>query len=90
MPKDVLDVLVEQLRAAAPDYPADKLYATALQIRRDMGGERHYLKKAPAMGKVFSLGNALAAGVTLAQAFADCGVSRSSGYRLINRRTRRA
>jgi hypothetical protein len=80
---DLVDRLIEQLRAAAPDYPLDKLQSAALLIRRDMGGATAYVKKAPAEGKAFRLGTALAVGVSVTQAFADLGVSRATGYRLL-------
>jgi hypothetical protein len=57
-------------------------------LRRDFGGEKHYVKKAPAEGKAFRLGSALAAGAALHQAFADVGVSRRQGYYLLKRRWR--
>lgn len=82
---DLLDDIMEQLAAAAPDYPQDKLRATALKIRRDVGGSEAYIRKAPAEGKVVGLSSALAAGVPLAQAFSDAGVSRGYGYKLVNR-----
>lgn len=84
--KDALDAIVEQLRAAVPDYPEQKLREAAFKIRRDMGGGSIYIKKATAEGKAFSLGNALAAGVPLTQAFADLGLSRRTGFRLLRRR----
>jgi hypothetical protein len=86
MSKDGLDLILDRLRAAAPDYPEDKLRTAALQIRHDMGGGPVYIKKAPAEGKAFRLGIALAAGVPLAQAFADVGVGRRQGYYLVKRR----
>lgn len=89
MPKDPLEELVDQLRAACPEFPADKLMATAHKIRRDMGGANFYLKKAPVEGKAFCLGNALAGGGTLSEAFDVCGVSRATGFRLLRYRPRR-
>jgi hypothetical protein len=98
MGKDILEDYIArleaQLAAAAPDLPIEALMRSARQIeldvRRARGGSEHYLKKAPAEGKAFSLGNALAAGVPLAQAFAEVGVKRAMGYRLIARRWRKS
>lgn len=89
MSKDGLDQILDQLRAAAPEFPEDKLRTAALQIRRDLGGGSLYIKKAPAEGKAFRLGVALAGGVSLVQAFDDIGVSRATGFRLLRRRWRR-
>ena len=85
---DLLDRIFAQLRTAAPDYPQDKLQASALQIRRDLGGATAYVKKAPAEGKAFRLGTALAAGASLHQAFAEVGVTDRHGRRLLGRRWR--
>lgn len=88
MGKDGLDQILDQLRAAAPEFPEDKLRSAALQIRRDLGGGAIYIKKAPAEGKAFRLGAALAGGVPLVQAFGEVGVSRATGFRLLRRRWR--
>lgn len=85
MSKDGLDDILDQLRRAAPDFPEDKLYVAALRIRRDMGGESFYIKKASVDGNAFRLGEQLAAGVSLAQAFVNIGVSKATGYRLLSR-----
>lgn len=88
MADDVIDALVKQLLAAVPGLPHDQAHAAAARIRQDWGGSTHYVKKAPATGKAFGLGTALAAGVPLTQAFADAGVSRATGYRYLKRRWR--
>jgi hypothetical protein len=41
--------------------------------RPDLAGDRLYFSKAPAVGKAFRLGEQIAAGVPLAQAFATVG-----------------
>lgn len=86
---DLLDDIMAQLSEAVPDYPQDKLRETALKIRRDIGGSEAYIRKAPAEGKAFGLGIALAAGVPLAQACEAVGVSRGYGYKLVHRLRRR-
>ena len=83
MSKDEVD-LVASILAAAPSLSPGLARAIAFRIQADIGGA--YLKKTPAEGKAWGLGNALAAGVPLAQAFVDVGVSRASGYRLLRRR----
>lgn len=86
MGKDVLDELVRQILAAAPEIPRGAAETAAQRIRQDWGGARVYIKKAPAEGKALRLGTALAAGVPLTQAFAEVGVRRSQGYALAGRR----
>lgn len=88
MADDVVDALVKQLLAAVPGLPADKAFAAAAKIREDFGGAEHYVKKAPAMGKAFGLGTALAAGVPLSQAYELVGVSPRYGRKLLGRRWR--
>lgn len=88
MAKDAVESIVDMIRAAAPELPEQKLCAIALRIHRDLGGERLYIPKAPSVGKAVSLGEQIAAGVPLAQAFAAVGVSRSHGFALVSRRWR--
>ena len=88
MPDDVLDEIMRQIRAAAPELPVQRVEAIALGIRRDWGGARVYIKKAPAAGKALRLGTALAAGASLSQAFVEVGIGRSQGYALAGRRWR--
>jgi hypothetical protein len=89
MAKDLLDELVEQLRKAAPDFPEARLHAAARKLRSDMQGAKGWIRKEPAAGKAWRLGEQLAAGVPLAQAFEAVGVSQSYGYKLARRRWRR-
>jgi hypothetical protein len=87
--KNALDLILDQVRAAAPELGEPQLQQIALGIQRDLGGTRHYLPKAPAWGKALCLGGQLAAGVPLAQAFAAVGVSKRYGFKLARRRVRR-
>ena len=89
MPKDTVESIVDLVRAAAPELSDAQLSTIATRLHRDMGGERHYFAKAPSLGKAWSLGGEIAAGVPLAQAFANVGVSRATGFRLLSRRWRR-
>lgn len=82
---DPLDKILEQLRAAVPEFPVDKLEAAALRIRQDLGGYRGYIRKAPSLGKARGLERARDAGASLSQAFESIGVSRSRGYELLRR-----
>ena len=86
MEKDTVQSIVELVRAAAPELSEQQLAAIATGIHRDLGGTRRYFSKAPARGKALCLGEQLAAGVPLAQAFAEVGVCRRWGYRLVARR----
>jgi hypothetical protein len=89
MSKDAVDTLAELIRAAAPDLSAERARAIATRIGKDLAGDRLYFSKAPAAGKAWRLGEQIAAGVPLAQAFVTVGVSESYGYRLLRRAWRR-
>lgn len=88
MADDAVTRLRALIHAAAPELTEERLDAISGAILRDMGGEKHYFPKAPSLGKALRLGEQLAAGVPLAQAFETVGVSRRHGYRLISRRFR--
>lgn len=85
MAKNAVDRIVELVQAAAPELPPERLTAIALLIHRDMAGTRPYIPKAPVLGKASRLGEQLAAGVPLAQAFANAQISRATGFRILNR-----
>lgn len=89
MAKDIIDDLMAQILAAAPGFTPDHAHEVALRIRQDWGGSQVYIRKAPAEGKAFRLGTALAAGVPIAQAVSDLGVCRRTGYYLLRRRLSR-
>lgn len=84
--RDIVDEIFAQLRAAIPDLPDATLQGAALRIRQDWGGARAYVKKAPAEGKAFRLGTALAVGVPLAQAYELVGIGERYGRDLLKRR----
>lgn len=62
---DVLKRIIDQVRIVMPDAPEEKLYLIAAGIARDIGGERHYIPKRPAMRRV---ANAIAKGHKVLQA----------------------
>jgi hypothetical protein len=57
-----------------------------LVVRREVGGERVYLKRRPTGPKIEAIAAALAQRRPLGDAFAAAGVSRATGYRLCKRR----
>lgn len=85
MGKDTVPSIVDLVRAAAPGLTEAQLGAIAAKLYADLGGSRPYIPKAPAAGKAWRLGEQLAAGMPLAQAFETVGVSESYGYKLISR-----
>ena len=88
MTDDIIAAFMRRLLTEFPETSADRARRIEDNLRRDFGGERHYARKAPDEGKAYRLGNALAAGESLFQAFADAEVSRRHGYRLLKRQYR--
>lgn len=90
MVDDPIERLVRQLLAAAPDLRTEggvlKAREIAVRIRADIGGERHYIKKAPGEEKALGVHVAQRRGVPVRQAFREVRVSRSHGYALLARR----
>lgn len=89
MGKDTVESIIQMVRDAAPGIGDEALRTIAQRIHQDLGGTRPYIAKASAWGKALRLGDEIAAGVPLVQAFAKIGVSQRTGYRLIRRRVRR-
>ncbi len=88
MKDDFLSEAIRLLGEAFKDGP-DAVRKTEIKIREQMGGSHHYIKKALPEKKTRCIGESLAAGVSLGEAFAAAGVSRSAGYRFLSRRWRR-
>ena len=84
--RDLIAEICAQIRAATPDVPEATCLKQAHALCQHLAGSRVYFPKDPAEGKARRLGRALAAGVPLAQAFVDVGVSRSRGFALAKRR----
>jgi len=82
MVDDLIDGLVAQLYAVAPELGQRRIAAIAIELRRDMGGATAYIRKEPAAGKAWSLAESLAAGATWGEALARARVSRRTAYRL--------
>jgi hypothetical protein len=60
-----------------------------LQLRQRWGGARVYLKKAPSLPTQKELGERIASGLPVRDAFAAVGCSAAWGHRLLSRRLRR-
>lgn len=78
---DTVSVIMQRVRAAAPDLPDPILEKIARGIHADLGGATHYVTKSPSWGKAWRLSDAIGAGVPFAQAFKRLGMSRSTAYR---------
>lgn len=93
---DIVDDFLTRLQAIAPDAAAQHGPQLEAQLRQHWGGtERHYIRKgctrftaAGAQQRAANLGAGLQQGLSLGQAFAQAGVSRSAGYRLLKRKAR--
>jgi hypothetical protein len=60
-----------------------------LQLRQQWGGARLYLKKSPALPTQKELGERIASGLPVRDAFSAVGCSAAWGHRLLSRRLRR-
>lgn len=60
-----------------------------LQLRQRWGGSRPYIKKAPSFPTQKQLGEHVASGLSLRDAFSSAGCSPAWGHRLLNRPLRR-
>jgi hypothetical protein len=56
-----------------------------VELRRKWGGERHYVQKAPPLGKAHALSGSLAAGASPREACVSLGFSLRTAQRLIRR-----
>lgn len=90
MKRDFLDEVMVQFLAASPALPAEAAAQLEQHIRQVWGGERVYIGKRPAEEKVSRLAIELQRGVAIIDAFANAGLARRTGFRLLNRRRRTA
>jgi hypothetical protein len=80
MADDVIDKLIAQLYAAAPELGPDRIRAIAVKLRHDMGGRREYVRAEPSEGKASVSAQCLAAGASLHEALEAAGLRPGSGY----------
>ena len=89
MGDDIISAFMRRLLEDVPDTAPDVVRRIEHGLRRDFGGDQHYVKKVPAEGKAFRLGALIAAGVPLGVAISEIGCSQASAYRYMARRWRR-
>ena len=80
---DIVSDFLVRLQQLAPELPTQTRERLEADIRRDWGGSEPYVAKRPARVHAIKLGEALRNHKPLAQCFADQGISRRHGYRLI-------
>lgn len=83
---DIVDDVLQRLRALAPDIPAQITQQLEAQTRQAWGGTEPYVAKRPALQRSLVLGEGLRAGKPLAQVFDEAGIKRRFGYTLMGRR----
>ncbi len=83
---DIVDDVLQRLRALAPDIPPQITQQLEAQTRQAWGGTEPYVAKRPALQRSLALGDGLRAGKSLSQVFDEAGVKRSFGYTLLSRR----
>jgi hypothetical protein len=86
---DVLDDIV--LRLIEAGCPVESVKRVERETRQIWGGDDAYIGKRTVEMKASAVGAALCvAGTSIAEAFANAGVPRRTGFRLLNRRRRPA
>ena len=83
---DIVDDVLQRLRALAPDIPAQITQQLEAQTREAWGATRPYVAKRPALQRSVVLGDGLRAGKSLTEVFDQAGIKRSFGYELLARR----
>lgn len=80
---DIVSDFLTRLAQLAPDVQPPVLQRLEADIRQSWGGETPYVAKRPARMHAMKLGEHLRNHKPLAQCFAEAGISRRHGYRLI-------
>jgi hypothetical protein len=79
---DLAAQLTAILKIEAPELAPEKLRAIELAVRRELGGQRLWVQKAPRLAKAALLGNELAHGIPMHQACEKIGVCARHARRL--------
>jgi hypothetical protein len=79
---DLAAQLTAILKTEAPELATDKLRAIELAVRRELGGQRLWIQKAPRLAKAALLGDELAHGIPMHQACEKIGVCARHARRL--------
>jgi hypothetical protein len=90
MTKSEEDVLIRMLaimRSSGVSFSEEVAVQVEMQIRQEVGGQRIYIQKSPARVKTQHLATAIRTGAKISEAMAKAGVSRSHGFRLLNRKS---
>lgn len=85
---DILLRIFAALRDAGASFTEDVAITAEQHIRQEIGGERHYIPRAPKRGKALALGSAIRSGANIKEAMRKIGVSRSYGFKLAGLKTR--
>ena len=80
---DVLIRFVSALRNAGATFTDDIALTAESHLRQELGGSRHYIQKAPKLGKAHALGTAIRSGANIKEAMNKVGCSRRNGFRLL-------
>ena len=84
MPDDIVTGFIRRTKAEHPEIAESAWLRLEVRLRQEWGGERHYVQKAPTLGKAYSLAERLAAGESPREAFRNSGLTRTTGYRVLS------
>jgi len=86
---DIIDDFITRLAAAAPDLQPDVKLRLESALRQEWGGSKSYVAKRFSVAtRTAVLSSALIQRHKLADCFAQAGVSRRTGYRLLDRKNK--
>ena len=82
---DIVSDFLARLQQLAPEIPAQTRQRLEAGLRQDWGGTEPYVANRPSRAQAAQrLGEALRSRKPLAQCFAEQGISRRTGYRLLS------
>ena len=83
---DIVDDVLQRLRALAPDIPPQVTQQLEVQSREVWGGSRCYVALRPTVHRTAKMAEALRAQRPLREVFAEAGIGKAYGYRLLQRK----
>lgn len=80
------DIIDDCLRELRPHVTLDEWHRISYRLRQRWGGCMVYARRDGIAGKEYLIQSGLGSGLSKQEAFDRAGVSRSTGYRLLQRR----
>jgi Mor family transcriptional regulator len=85
--RDVVSDILDRVLATLPGCTPEMVQDLEITIRREWGGERHYVKKPDAITpRLHEARQALRQGAPIAEVKAEYGISRSTIYNILKKK----